>query len=146
MGPATAKKNPSYREVCEGTTGHVEVFDFTFDGPNPEEIYRDAVRFLFMMHDPTTPDRQGNDRGTQYASVIYCYDDEQVNIAKRVRTELQGHINNGKVTGYRNKKVCTDIRKSTIFYPAHEEHQKYLENNPRGYCNHSIRFEKWPEY
>ena len=76
MGPSTSAPNPSYREVCSGTTGHVEVYDCEFDGN--EETYEQLVRHFFMFHDPTTLNKQGNDRGTQYASVLYCYDQKQV--------------------------------------------------------------------
>jgi peptide-methionine (S)-S-oxide reductase len=76
MGPTTSAPNPSYREVCSGTTGHVEVYDCEFDGN--EETYEQLVRHFFMFHDPTTLNKQGNDRGTQYASVLYCYDQKQV--------------------------------------------------------------------
>jgi peptide-methionine (S)-S-oxide reductase len=143
MGPADAPKNPSYRDVCTGATGHVEVYDFEFSGGN--NYYRELVKYFFQFHDPTTLNRQGNDRGTQYASVIYCYTDEQVEIAKSVKEELQELINSGKIKGYKEKVVTTDIRRSTKFYPAHQEHQDYLMQNPNGYCNHRIRFGLWPQ-
>jgi peptide-methionine (S)-S-oxide reductase len=76
MGPPSSGANPSYRDVCSGTTGHVEVYDCEFDGN--EETYEQLVRHFFMFHDPTTLNKQGNDRGTQYASVLYCYDQKQV--------------------------------------------------------------------
>lgn len=76
MGPTTSVANPSYRAVCSGTTGHVEVYDCVFDGN--EETYEKLVRHFFMFHDPTTLNKQGNDAGTQYASVLYCYDQKQV--------------------------------------------------------------------
>lgn len=76
MGPTTSVANPSYRAVCSGTTGHVEVYDCVFDGN--EETYEQLVRHFFMFHDPTTLNKQGNDAGTQYASVLYCYDQKQV--------------------------------------------------------------------
>ena len=78
MGPLTSGANPSYRDVCSGTTGHVEVYDCEFEGG--EEAYEKLVRFFYMFHDPTTLNKQGNDRGTQYASVIYCYDQKQVRV------------------------------------------------------------------
>lgn len=76
MGPPSSGANPSYRDVCSGTTGHVEVYDCEFDGN--EETYEQLVRHFFMFHDPTTLNKQGNDKGTQYASVLYCYDQKQV--------------------------------------------------------------------
>eukprot|EP01041_Mallomonas_annulata_P005097 gene5097-10197_t len=145
MGPPTAKANPTYREVCGGNTGHVEVYDFTFKGD--ESTYENLVKFFFSFHDPTTMDRQGNDRGSQYASVIYCYDDKQFEIANRVKGELQNYLDKGK-NPYSNvpfvkSKVTTDIRPATKFYKAQEDHQAYLENNPYGYCNHAYRFLDW---
>jgi peptide-methionine (S)-S-oxide reductase len=63
MGPEGSKENPTYKEVCSGDTGHVEVFRFEFGGKNPRETYESAVRFFFQFHDPTTLNRQGNDKG-----------------------------------------------------------------------------------
>lgn len=76
MGPQGAKANPSYREVCSGRTGHVEVYDFEFDGNL--STYENLIKHFFSFHDPTTENRQGNDQGTQYASTIFYYDDDQV--------------------------------------------------------------------
>lgn len=143
MGPPTAKPNPTYREVCTGTTQQVEVYDLTFDGD--EKTYEDLCKHFFMFHDPTTKDRQGNDRGTQYASAIFCYDDKQKAIATKVKNELQDLLKAGKVNGYADKTVTTAILDATIFYPAHEEHQEYLDKNPWGYCNHGYRFKMWPK-
>eukprot|EP01033_Poteriospumella_lacustris_P004287 gene4287-3060_t len=142
MGPVDAPANPSYREVCSGTTNHVEVYHFQYSGGSAQ--YEALVRYFFQFHDPTTLNRQGNDKGTQYASVIYTYSDEQREIASRVKEELQGLIDCGKLKPYSSKVVETDIRDSTIFYPAHDEHQDYLTINPTGYCNHRIRFKEWP--
>ena len=143
MSPhADAKKNPSYREVCSGTTGHVEVLNVELS--NPEEHYEELVKFFFMFHDPTTKNRQGNDVGTQYASVLFYSGDEQKEIAERVKRELQTAVDGGKVTSYQQSTVETDILPYTSFYPAHEEHQQYLMKNPSGYCNHRMRFDKWP--
>lgn len=142
MGPIYAPENPSYREVCSGETGHVEVYDLEYSGGAP--YFEALVRFFFQFHDPTTANRQGNDKGTQYASVIYCYSDEQYEIAHRIKDELQTLLDEEKITCFKGKVVTTDIRKSTKFYPAHEEHQDYLMKNPNGYCNHRIRFQTWP--
>ena len=81
--------------------------------------------------------------GTQYASVIYCYSDKQMEIAQRVKNELQGLVDTGKVK-YTGKSVSTDIRPATTFYIAQADHQAYLDNNPFGYCNHMYRFKTWP--
>jgi peptide-methionine (S)-S-oxide reductase len=142
MGPKDAKANPTYKEVCEGTTGHVEVFNFTFKGG--EEMYEQIVRFFFQFHDPTTLNRQKNDKGTQYASVIYCADDKQLAIATKVRDELQTLISDGKITCFAESSVTTAILRSTVFFPAEEEHQEFLSKNPKGYCNHRVRFSEWP--
>ena len=144
MGPASAPANPTYAQVCTGGTKHVEVYDVKFAGG--AAFFEAMLKFYFMFHDPTTRDRQGGDRGTQYASVIYCYNKKQFDIAKRVRDELQDHINQkrlGRV--FTSSRVCTDVRMvESIFYPAHLEHQDYLTINPGGYCNHSMRFTVWP--
>ena len=143
MGPEGSKVNPSYKEVCSGSTGHVEVYECEFSGG--DETYRKLVKFFFSFHDPTTANCQGNDRGTQYASVIYCSDDKQFQIASEVKRELQDLIGRKLVKCYKKKIVQTDIRMRTVFYPAHAEHQEYLLNNPTGYCNHKIRFSFWPD-
>ena len=141
-GPSTAKPNPSYREVCGGQTGHVEVYDFEFEGD--EKTYENLIRHFYMFHDSTTLNRQGNDRGTQYASVIFTYDEVQKQIAQKVTAEFQERLTQGKVgNSYEGKKVATDIRDATIFYAAEDYHQEYLDNNPGGYCNHGYRFKSW---
>lgn len=142
MSPSpAAKKNPTYREVCTGTTSYVEVYDLEFDGS--EDSYRSLCKFFFMFHDPTTFNRQGNDRGTQYASAIFYYDDKQKEIANEVLDEVQKFVNEGKVR-YQEGKVTTDIHPATTFYAAQDDHQEYLNKNPFGYCNHAFRFKTWP--
>lgn len=141
MGDENALKNPSYKDVCTGKSGHVEVFYLEYD-PS-EETFEALVRFFFQFHDPTTLNKQGNDAGPQYASVIFCYDEIQMRIAQKVIQDLNGLISSKTVDCFTEKKVSTAIRKSTVFYKAEEYHQKYLENNPNGYCNHRIRF-TWP--
>ena len=143
MGPSGAKEQPSYDEVCRGDTGHVEVLDLTYQGG--DNTYEELVRFFFQFHDPTTPNRQGNDKGSQYGSVIYYYTPSQKAIATKVKSELQELINNGKIDCYTEKYVSTEIVKATVFYAAQDEHQEYLMKNPRGYCNHRLRFKAWPE-
>ena len=130
MGPKSAKKNPTYEEVCTGKSGHVEVYDFEFTGG--VVYYEAVVRFFFQFHDPTTLDKQGNDGGTQYASVIYCYDERQVKIATAVKNELQALIDTNQLCCFKNSTVVTDIRLvEADFFPALEPHQDYLEKNPR---------------
>ena len=113
-----------------------------FSGGDDE--YEKLVRHFFIFHGPTTLNRQGNDAGTQNASVVYCYDKTQEEIANKVKNELQGFVNSGKVK-YSGRTVTTDIRSATKFYPAQADHQTYLENNPFGYCNHAYRFKSWPK-
>lgn len=139
-----AMKNPSYRQVCSGTTGHVEVLKVELASPTPE-LFEELIKFFFSFHDPTTLNRQGNDAGTQYASVIFCSDEKQTEIANTVMADLQKAMDAGKVSSYTEKKITTGVVPYTDFYEAHEEHQEYLFKNPLGYCNHRYRFRDWPE-
>ena len=144
MNPdANAKPNPGYRAVCTGTTGYVEVYDCKLsDAAANEADFEKLVKHFFSFHDPTTLNQQGDDRGTQYGSVIFCYDDKQMEIAERVKKEVQGLIDSNSITTYKGNKVTTAILPATNFYEAEEDHQAYLEINPFGYCNHAYRF-KW---
>jgi len=126
-----AIKNRTYQQVCSGSTSHVEVLNVKL--ANPEKHFEMLIRFFFQFHDPTTKNRQGNDRGSQYASCIFCSDKKQMNIAKKVITELQGHIDAGYITSYGKKKVTTYVTETNTFYEAHEEHQEYLMKHPTGY-------------
>ena len=116
--------NPSYREVCSGRTGHNEVVQVTFD---PEVIsLHDLLSVFFATHDPTTLNRQGNDRGTQYRSGIYTTSDRQLEVAKAVRDELADVFDDP---------IVTEIEPLDVFYPAEDYHQDYFENNPaQPYC------------
>ena len=137
-----AMKDPSYRQVCSGSTGHVEVLYVEL--VDPDAHYEALIKFFFQFHDPTTLNRQGNDVGTQYGSVIFCGDEKQKDIANSVKSNLQSLVDAGKVK-YAGKKVETVVADLNPFYPAHEEHQQYLEKNPLGYCNHYYRFKgDWP--
>ena len=123
----------NYDDVCTGTTNHAEVLQVSFE---PKKLaYGDLVRFFFRIHDPTTLNRQGNDRGTQYRSVIFTHTKEQQNIAEQVRDEVQA---SGKVKG----KIVTQIQPADglQFFKGEPEHQGYLEENPTGYCNHKIYY------
>ena len=135
-------RNPTYKDVCSGRTGHVEVL--LVELHDPAAHLEELIRFFFMFHDPTTPNRQGNDRGPQYASWIFCADDAQMEIATRVRDELQQVVTAGGIPAYHNKHVTTAIAPLREFTPADENHQRYLEKHPNGYCNHYFRFQKWP--
>lgn len=140
-------KNPSYRQVCSGRTGHVEVLniELTKAATADHEIFEEMIKFFFSFHDPTTLNRQGNDTGTQYGSVIFCSNESQKEIAESVKAELQLAIDQKKVKTYQKKTVETAIVDYTTFYAAHEEHQEYLMKNPLGYCNHRYRFRDWPK-
>ncbi len=118
------RPNPTYREVCSGTTGHVEVVRVTFD---PEVIsFRDILEIFFSIHDPTTLNRQGNDAGTQYRSVIFYHSEEQHAEAERVLAELAGHY---------DEPIVTALEPAEDFYKAEDYHQGYFENNPnQPYC------------
>jgi len=118
MGPKVAKSNPSYEEVCTGRTGHVEVYDLSFTGG--AAYFEAMVKFFFMIHDPTTKDRQGNDRGTQYASVVYCYNQEQFDIATRVKEQVQALMNSKHINAYSSVRVSTDIRHTKDASPFFE--------------------------
>jgi peptide-methionine (S)-S-oxide reductase len=118
--------NPSYEEVCNGDTGHAEVVRVTFD---PGEIsFRDLLKVFFAIHDPTTKDRQGNDVGTQYRSVIFCQTPEQRREAEAVVAELAA----AKLW---SGKIVTEIADAAAFYPAEGYHQGYFERNgAQPYC------------
>ena len=118
--------NPTYDEVCGGRTGHAEVVRIIFD---PALLsFRDLLRVFFTIHDPTTRDRQGNDVGPQYRSVIFCQTPEQRSDAERVIAEL------GR-DGVWRAPIVTEIAAAETFYPAENYHQEYFERNGRQpYC------------
>ena len=118
--------DPSYQQVCTGTTGHAEVVQVQFD---PAEIgYADLLRVFFTIHDPTTRDRQGNDVGPQYRSAIFVHDAAQQATAEQIRAEIAAaHIWPGP--------VVTEIAPLDAFYPAGADHADYFARNPwSGYC------------
>lgn len=119
-------KNPTYREVTSGMTGHAEVVQITFDS---EVItYRDILTIFFHVHDPTTLNRQGADVGTQYRSVIFYHNDNQKSFAEEVMQEIQ----NSKVW---KDPLVTELSPLTAFYVAEDYHQDYFANNPNApYC------------
>ena len=118
--------NPSYEQVCSGRTGHVEVAQISFD---PETIsYDDLLHVFFTLHDPTTLNRQGNDVGEQYRSVIFYRDEEQHQTAQKVIEELTKE----QVFA---KPIVTAVEPASTFYPAENYHQNYFANNPyQPYC------------
>lgn len=119
--------NPTYQEVCSGYTGHNEVVLVVFD---PAQIrYQQLLQIFWESHDPTQGMRQGNDRGTQYRSGIYCYTDEQRRLAEQSKNVFQqALLDAGKGM------ITTEIITAPTFYFAEEYHQQYLAKNPGGYC------------
>lgn len=124
-------KNPSYKEVCNGTTGHAEVVQIKY---NPSEIsFEELLEVFWEVHDPTTLNRQGNDVGTQYRSVIYYHNDDQKNISESFKKRL----NDEKV--FPNP-IVTEISPASIFYVAENYHQDYFnQNGEQPYCAFVIK-------
>lgn len=116
--------SPTYEQVCDGTTGHAEVVRVHFD---PAQVsYRDLLEVFFTIHDPTTPNRQGNDVGTQYRSVIHANSDEQKAIAKQVIAEM---------ANVWDAPIVTELADAPVFYRAEDYHQDYFVNHPlQSYC------------
>lgn len=121
-----AKLNPTYEQVCNGTTGHAEVIQVEYD---PTQIsYEDLLTVFFAVHDPTTLNKQGNDVGTQYRSIILFTTDEQ-------KKQAQKFIKKLSEDEFRGRTIVTEIRSLDTFYPAEEYHRKYYRNNPnQSYC------------
>lgn len=123
------RENPSYQQVCAGTTGHAEVVQVVFD---PTLISSEQLLKVFWEnHDPTQGSRQGNDVGTQYRSVIYTTTPEQRSAAQKSRDAFQPVVN---AAGY--GLITTEIAPLPNFFLAEDYHQQYLDKNPGGYCNH----------
>lgn len=120
-------KNPAYREVCNGTTGHAEVLRIQF---NPEEIsFEEILEVFFATHDPTTLNRQGNDVGTQYRSAIFYHDDAQKDVAERA-------VKAANQSGAWPDPVVTEVSPLINYYPAEDYHQNYFNNHPnQPYCS-----------
>jgi peptide-methionine (S)-S-oxide reductase len=119
-------ENPTYREVCDGTTGHAEVVQVAFD---PQVVsYRELLEVFFTIHDPTTPNRQGGDVGTQYRSAIFYHSPGQQETAAQVIAELDA----ARVW---DAPIVTEVVPFEIFYPAEDYHQEYYQNNAsQPYC------------
>ena len=123
-------EDPTYPMVCSGSTGHAEVVLVEF---NPAIIsYAKVLDLFFRLHDPTTVNRQHNDIGTQYRSVIFYYSDEQ----KKTANEVIQKVNESKVF---KDPVVTQVLKAREFYSAEDYHQDYLDKNPDGYMCHILR-------
>lgn len=119
-----ARKNPSYEQVCTGVSGHAEVVEITFA---PEIIgYEEILEIFFEIHNPTTLNAQGADRGTQYRSVIYYYDDDQ---------KEKALISMAKAQEAWNEPIVTELTLAPEFFPAEAYHQNYYSEHPtQGYC------------
>ncbi|WP_041259593.1 peptide-methionine (S)-S-oxide reductase MsrA [Fibrella aestuarina] len=119
-------KNPSYKDVCSGETGHAECVEVTYD---PSKVtYAELLEAFFRSHDPTSLNRQGADVGTQYRSVVFYHNDEQKRLAETAKAELDK-------SGAYSKPIVTEISPATTFYEAEAYHQNYFANNPdQGYC------------
>lgn len=132
-------KNPTYREVCSGLTGHAEVIQVSY---NPEVVsFRELLEVFWKTHDPTTLNRQGNDVGTQYRSVIFYHNEEQKKLAEHYKLELEKEA-------IFSKSIVTEISPLTEFYEAEDYHQNYYNDNTnQPYCGYVItpkleKFEK----
>jgi len=124
-------KNPSYKEVCNGTTGHAEVCEVVYD---PSKItYDELLQAFWKSHDPTQLNRQGNDIGTQYRSVIFYHNEKQKELAEKYKKELtDSHV--------WDKPVVTEISPATTFYKAENYHQDYFNlNGNESYCQFVIQ-------
>jgi peptide-methionine (S)-S-oxide reductase len=119
-------ENPTYRQVCNGTTGHAEVIQISFE---PEIIsYEDLLYIFWRTHDPTTLNRQGADVGSQYRSAIFYHDEQQKAIAEKSKQETEA-------SGLWPQPIVTEIVPFRNFYPAEDYHQNYYRDNPyQPYC------------
>ncbi|KAB2880609.1 peptide-methionine (S)-S-oxide reductase MsrA [bacterium] len=124
-------ENPTYKDICSGTTGHAEVCQIEFDS---EQItYAELLQAFFSSHDPTTLNQQGADRGTQYRSAIFYHDDDQKTLAEKIKHELD-------TAGVFNDPIVTEIVPFSKFYKAEDYHQNYFnDNGNQPYCAVVIR-------
>lgn len=134
-------KNPAYREVCNGTTGHAEVVQIVFD--RSKTSLEEILKVFFKVHDPTTLNRQGNDVGTQYRSAIFYKNEEQKKIAEEIKSGLDS-------SGAFDAPIVTEISPLAAFYKAEDYHQNYFNENKNTnpYCQFVIvpKLEKFEEY
>lgn len=122
--------SPQYRDICTGTTGHAESIEVRFD---PDRVtYRDILELFFQIHDPTTENRQGNDRGTQYRSVIFYTSEEQKRVARDTIADVE-------TSGLWPGSLVTQLLPAGEFWEAEAAHQDYLQKHPGGYTCHFPR-------
>ena len=120
-------RNATYQDICSGMSGHAEVVLVVFD---PTKIsYEHILKVFWESHDPTQGMRQGNDQGTQYRSVIYTYNENQLSLAQESKKTYQNSL---QAAGYQT--ITTEIRSAPEFFYAEDYHQQYLAKNPMGYC------------
>jgi len=126
-------ENPSYREVCNGETGHAEVIKIKY---NPEEIsYKEILKFFFRIHNPTTKNKEGPDEGSQYRSIILYQNEEQKETAENFIEEMQNEY---------EEEIVTELEELEKFYKAEEKHQNYFEKNPEdAYCKMHAQPKIW---
>ncbi len=123
-------ENPKYEEVKTGKTGHAESIELKFD---PAKIsYGAILDMFFKMHDPTTPNRQGNDVGTQYRSAIFYHGEAQ-------KKEAEAAVKRAQASGRWKRPITTEVVPAVKFWPAEEYHQDYLKKHPGGYTCHYVR-------
>ncbi len=135
-----ALPNPSYEAVCSGKTGHAEAVQLTFD--TQQLTFSELLTVFFSIHDPTTPDRQGNDVGTQYRSAIFYHSDAQRAEAEAMIAELDGKR-------FWPAPIVTQLAPASAFYPAEDYHQHYFARTPgQGYCQFVVapKLEKFRKY
>jgi peptide-methionine (S)-S-oxide reductase len=123
-------QNPTYEQVCSGSSGHVEVAQLAFD---PAVVsFRDILNVFFTVHDPTSLDRQGNDVGSQYRSAIFYHSEEQKRVAEEAIREIDAE-------GIWSKPIVTEVRPAEVFYRAEDYHQEYFQNHPnQPYCSYIV--------
>ena len=118
--------NPTYQQICQGNTGHAEVVQIEFD---PEKVtFEQLLEVFFQLHDPTQLNRQGNDVGTQYRSVVYYHDENQMQIIENTIQQLEQE-------NIWSAPIVTEVSPVSVFYPAEDYHQDYANENPQQpYC------------
>jgi peptide-methionine (S)-S-oxide reductase len=129
-------RNPTYEETCTARTGHTEAVQVVYD-PSVVDV-DELLRAFWENHDPTTPNRQGNDVGTQYRSAIYPTTDAQMEAVQASREKYQAALDERGYGEISTEIVPAEQAGDGVFYYAEDYHQQYLHKNPRGYCNHGF--------
>ncbi len=132
-------EHPTYRQVCGKRTGHAEAVEVTFD---PDQVtYEELLERFWAVHDPTTRNRQGVDIGSQYRSAIFVHGEAQAEAARRSREEQQEQLERegGRGLLHHRKRIVTEITPATMFWPAEDYHQQYLEKRGQSTCAVALR-------